>query len=217
MDEPRDYVAKAEEFLLQPDALSLAAGLRPTRKPLRELLSTRGTSDDVNEALAALLDFLSSPNGTYRSVAALALGQLGFNEAAVVGRLLGVLQNDPAPDVRHGAYAAVLTLRDVPVGRATELERRQNLQRIWGANVKTYRAVYTGIVAELRVSPWAHVENGATIVKTIWTDEKGRPPSGGTSVPVQAPFAGHVEMFIRENQVFEKGQPLFRIFRDLDL
>src|SRR5439155_1146394 len=40
---PRNFLAEAEKILLHPDVLSMHAGIRPTLRPLREMLN----SDDL--------------------------------------------------------------------------------------------------------------------------------------------------------------------------
>jgi hypothetical protein len=52
-----------------------------------------------------------------------------------------------------------------------------------------------------------------TIARLEWTDERGKSLTGGTSVPINAPFNGLVQVFTSENKQFAQNEPLFRIDR----
>jgi hypothetical protein len=78
VEEPPDFLLEAEQILLHPDMLSMAAGIEPTPRPLRLMLSS-GEGTEFDSAINSLFALLHGPNGRYRKIAAFAFGQFGFN------------------------------------------------------------------------------------------------------------------------------------------
>jgi pyruvate/2-oxoglutarate dehydrogenase complex dihydrolipoamide acyltransferase (E2) component len=76
---------------------------------------------------------------------------------------------------------------------------------------KTYKAMHDGTVMELRVRAGDFVEAGDVIAKTMWTDERGRSLTGGTTVSIKAPVRGTVSLYVMQGGRFQERQPLFHI------
>ena len=75
----------------------------------------------------------------------------------------------------------------------------------------TYRAMWPGKATELNVSDGAYVGRNNVIARLMWTDERGKSVTGGTDVPIKAPFDGYVHLFPAVHRVFAQDEPLFRI------
>ena len=82
---------------------------------------------------------------------------------------------------------------------------------------RTYTAMHYGTVMELRVNDGDLVKQGQLIAKTMWTDERGRSLTGGTTVSIKAPIDGRVRIYVMQGGRFRERQPLFDIFRPGDL
>lgn len=78
----------------------------------------------------------------------------------------------------------------------------------------TYRAQFQGRLTEVGASSGAYVTRGQLIARVTWTDERGRPTTGGTDVAITAPASGTVVIFVAPNSQFLKGEPLFRLDPD---
>jgi len=78
----------------------------------------------------------------------------------------------------------------------------------------TYRAQFQGKLTALGASSGASVSRGQLIAKVTWTDERGRPTTGGTDVAITAPANGTVVSFVAPNSQFLEGEPLFRLDPD---
>jgi hypothetical protein len=52
------------------------------------------------------------------------------------------------------------------------------------------------------------------IARVTWTDEDGRPTTGGADVAITAPASGTVVIFVEPNSQFLTGEPLFRLDPD---
>ena len=81
---------------------------------------------------------------------------------------------------------------------------------------KMYTALYDGTVTALRVQPDNVVEQGDPIAEIMWTDERGRSLTGGTTVLIRAPIPGKVRIYVFQGGRFRKGQPVFQVVRDTD-
>jgi len=126
-EEARDFLAEAERILLKPDAMQQAAGVPVTRIPLRDLLNV-----EVTEAANALAALLQGPNGGYRKTAALAFGQLGFDDQQIFNLLEAQKRNETAPGNVEAIEAAIATLRLIPRRtRSSELDRRRAVENLY--------------------------------------------------------------------------------------
>jgi biotin carboxyl carrier protein len=74
---------------------------------------------------------------------------------------------------------------------------------------KTYRAMHSGTVTQLNVADGEYISAGTVVARTMWTDERGRSLTGGSSAPIKAPINGVVRVFVPLGTQFEQNQPLF--------
>ena len=81
---------------------------------------------------------------------------------------------------------------------------------------RTYKAMHDGTVMELRVKDGDLVQQGQ-LIATMWTDERGRSLTSGTTVSIKAPIEGKVRIYVMQGGRFRERQPLFDIFRPGDL
>ena len=127
VDEPPDFLLEAEQILARPDMLSMAAGIEPTPRPLRLMLSAvDGTEFD--SAINSLFALLHGPNGRYRKIAAFAFGQFGFNPEPLTEILRDRCAADPAPDVQRALSAALMALQAASgPSEASQLARRRQM------------------------------------------------------------------------------------------
>jgi hypothetical protein len=127
--EPPNFLLEAENILLRPDMLSMAAGIRPTPRPLRQLFDPG--DDGFDAAMNALVALLQGPNGHYRRIAAFAIGQLGFDHPKVFELLEYQRENEKAPDVLKAIDASISTLKRMG-GESSQLDRRRAIQQLYG-------------------------------------------------------------------------------------
>ena len=127
VDEPPDFLLEAEQLLLRPDMLSVAAGIEPTPRPLRVMLSA-GDGAEFDAAINSLFALLHGPNGRYRKIAAFAFGQFGFNPDPLTDILRERCVADPAPDVQRALSAALMALQAASgSSEASQLARRRQM------------------------------------------------------------------------------------------
>ena len=96
----------AEKILLNPDALSRAAGIKPTPSPLRYMLISSDPKD-FDAGLNALVALAQGPNGNHRRVAVLAIGEFGFAPPKMFEFLNRLREHDRAPDVKEAIATAI--------------------------------------------------------------------------------------------------------------
>jgi hypothetical protein len=126
-EEARDFLAEAERILLKPDAMQQAAGVPVTRIPLRELLNV-----EVTEAANALAALLQGPNGGYRKTAALAFGQLGFDDQQILNLLETQKVNEKAQGNIDAIEAAIAALQLIPRRtKSSDLDRRRAVENLY--------------------------------------------------------------------------------------
>ena len=129
---PPDFMTEAEKILLHPDMLSLAAGIEPTPRPLRQMLKS-GDNDEFDTAMNTLVALAQGPNGQYRRIAVFAIGQLGFAYPKMFEFLEFQRQNEKAPDVLKAITASVATLQRLGGDESSELDRRRAIQQYYGS------------------------------------------------------------------------------------
>jgi hypothetical protein len=131
-DEPPDFMLEAEQILLRPDMLSMAAGIEPTPRPLRAMLSS-GDDAEFDTAINSLFVLLHGPNGRYRKIAAFAFGQLGFNPPPLTDILRDRCAADPASDVQRALSAALMVLQSASDRSETsQIARRRQMWNFYG-------------------------------------------------------------------------------------
>ena len=108
-----DYLLEAEKILLRPDMISRAAGIEPTPRPLQHMLISSDPKD-FDAGLNALVALAQGPNGNYRKIAVLAIGQVGFGPPKMFEFLEFLRENEKAPDVLRAIASAIAMLRDNP-------------------------------------------------------------------------------------------------------
>ena len=106
-----DFLLEAEKILLDPDMLSRAAGIEPTPRPLQHMLIS-ADPQDFDAGLNALVALAQGPNGNYRKIAVLAIGQFGFAPPKMFEFLEFLRENEKAPDVLRAIATATAVLRN---------------------------------------------------------------------------------------------------------
>jgi hypothetical protein len=127
-----DFMIEAEKILLHPDMLSIAAGIEPTPRPLRQMFES-GDDEEFDAAMNALVALAQGPNGHYRRMAVFAIGQLGFAHPKMFEFLEYQRENEKAPDVLKAIQASVLTLQRMGGDQSSELGRRRAIQQYYGS------------------------------------------------------------------------------------
>jgi hypothetical protein len=110
-NEAQPNLQQAENILLQPDMLSRAAGIEPTPRPLQHMLISANPKD-FDAGLNVLVALAQGPNGNYRRIAVLAIGEIGFAPPKMFEFLEFLRENEKAPDVLRAIGTAVALLRN---------------------------------------------------------------------------------------------------------
>ena len=109
--EAQPNLQQAERILLHPDMLSMAVGIKPTPRPLQHMLISADPRD-FDGGLNALVALAQGPNGNYRRVAVLAIGEVGFAPPKMFEFLEFLRENEKAPDVQRAIASAIAMLRN---------------------------------------------------------------------------------------------------------
>lgn len=113
--EPRDYIKEAESMLGTP-------------KPLKELLEEARVP-----TMEKLFGFLNIDNTMIRKATVYALGQIG--DPCAIEQLELRLKIEPASGIIDAIKASIAALKNRPVDKFSELERRQYISDVYKGNI----------------------------------------------------------------------------------